>query len=193
MKLLSTAIRTALLALAITGANAVWAQGTTEQKPAMQGGMVGNMTMPEDAPVVPPVTGYAEGEQILFLHTEASDEEIARVLTEMMGSPVLVVPSLAQAPEAMLANVYVFANGVQPDEPRGPLEFQPDVFDSPPEQSGYSPLRKIVLVTWQDEPSARILKSAAEVQAAINAGEVTTEEPGVVVNMPLLTWPGGQR
>jgi hypothetical protein len=32
----------------------------------------------------------------------------------MMKSPVLVVPELAQVPEAALANVYVFTNGVQP-------------------------------------------------------------------------------
>jgi len=81
--------------------------------------------MPADGPVVPAVSGYSEGEKILFLHTEASDAKIARILTEMMGSPVLLVPSLAQAPETMLAKLYVFTNGVVPDGPKGPLLFQP--------------------------------------------------------------------
>jgi hypothetical protein len=149
--------------------------------------------MAADAPTVPPVTGYSEGEKVLFLHTETSDPEIAKILTDMMGSPVLVVPALAQAPKEMLARVYVFTNGLNGEGPLGPLGFQPDVFDSPPDKSGYSPLRTVVLTTWKDEASARLLTSAAEVQEALQNGELTTEEPGVVVNMPMVTWPGGRR
>ena len=139
---------------------------------------------------VPPVKGYIEGRGIYFIHTETSDSKVAELLTDMMGSPVLVVPSLAQAPEAMRTNVYVFTNGVSGD---GPFKFQPDVFDAPPGTVGYSPLRALNLVTWKNEESARELKSAAEVKATIDRGEITIERPGVVVNMPLLTWPGGRR
>ncbi|MBI1922608.1 hypothetical protein HYR99_00005 [Candidatus Poribacteria bacterium] len=108
----------------------------------------------------------------------------------MMGSLVLVVPSLAQAPEAMLANVYVFTNGIKGD---GPLGFQPDVFDNPPGMDGYRPIRTLNRVTWKDEQSARVLKSAAMVKDALAKGEITIDRPGVVINMPMLTWPGGQR
>ncbi len=146
-----------------------------------------------DAPRIPPVNGFSEGADILFLHTEASDAKIAQLLSDMMGSPVLVVPTLADAPAQMLARVYVFTNGVMGDGPMGPLGFQPDVFDKPPGDPGYRPLRKIVLVTWKDAAAARILKSAADVEGAVTNGEVTTEEPGVVVNMPFLTWPAGRR
>lgn len=139
---------------------------------------------------VPPVTGYMEGKQIKFIHTEVSDPKIAKLLTEMMGSPVLLVPSIAKAPEAMLANVYVFTNGIRG---AGPLKFQPDVFDDPPETDRYSPLRTLNLVTWKNEMSARELKSAAEVEDALKKGEITVERPGVVANMPMLTWPGGRR
>jgi hypothetical protein len=177
----------AVLLIALITTSPVGAQETKKTMMPMGGMMSG------DAPVVPPVTGYSEGEKILFLHTETSDSGIAKILTDMMGSPVLVVPALAEAPAGMLATVYVFTNGLKGDGPMGPLGFQPDVFDSPPGQPGYSPLRKIVLVTWKDEASARPLKAASEVQEALNGGEITVEEPGVVVNMPLLNWPGGQR
>lgn len=140
--------------------------------------------------ISPPVVGYVEGEEIRFAHTEASDPEIAKTLTEMMDSPVLVVPELAQVPEAALANVYVFTNGIRGD---GPLEFQSDIFDSPPGTPGYSPLRAVNLVTWTNESAARTLTSADAVLEAARRGEVTIEKPGVVVNMPLLTWPGGRR
>jgi len=110
-----------------------------------------------------------------------------------MGSPVLVVPSLADVPESALATVYVFTNGVQPDGARGPFGFQPDVFDSAPGDEGYSPLRALYLVTWRKESATEVLRSAEEVQAAIDAGRLTVERPGVVVNMPFLSWPGGHR
>lgn len=141
-------------------------------------------------PAVPLVRGYAEGREILFQHTEVSDPEVAELLTDMMKSPVLVVPSLAQAPEALLARVWVFRNGVRGD---GPFRFQPDVFDAPPGTAGYRPLRAVHLVSWKDERSARLLRSAGEVLAAERGGEVTIERPGVVANMPLVTWPGGKR
>jgi hypothetical protein len=142
-------------------------------------------------PVAPPVKGYAEGETIYFLHTEASDPEVAKMLTEMMDdSPVLVVPELAEAPERLVAPVYVFTNGVKGD---GPFGYQPDVFPAPPGTAEYRPLRAVLLVSWRDEGAARELRSAAEVRAAEQAGEVTVERPGVVVNMPMMTWPGGQR
>ena len=140
--------------------------------------------------VVPPVDGYSEGERIRFIHTEASEPQVAQLLTKMKGSPVIVVPELAKAPKEALANVYVFKNGVKGT---GPFEFQPDIFDNPPGTKGYSPLRTINLVTWKKPEGARELKSAAEVKKAIEGGELTVEQPGVVVNMPLLTWPGGQR
>jgi hypothetical protein len=141
-------------------------------------------------PAVPPVKGYAEGQDILFLHTEASDPTVAAMLEEMMQSPVLVVPALAQAPESMRAAVYVFRNGVRGE---GPFQYQSDVFDHPPGSAGYRPLREVHLVVWKDEGAARLLRSASEVLAAEKAGEVTIERPGVVVNMPLVTWPGGRR
>jgi hypothetical protein len=100
------------------------------------------------------------------------------------------VPSLANVPADALAQVYVFTNGLTG---KGPFGFQSDVFPNPPGTDGYSPLRNINAVTWADPAKARELKSAAEVMAAKDAGEVTIEQPGVVVNMPFVVWDGGKR
>ena len=143
-----------------------------------------------DSPTVPAGLAYADGQEIRFMHTEVSDAEVAEVLTKMMDSPVLWVPALAQTPDSLLATVYVFKNGVKG---MGPLGFQPDVFDNPPGSEGYSPLRKIVFITWKDESKARELKSLVEVLERDQAGEITLEVSDVVVNMPFVTWPGGQR
>jgi hypothetical protein len=134
--------------------------------------------------------GYYNGGEVLFIHTEASDPDVADMLTDMMGPQVVLAPELAQAPESLLANVYVYTNGIQG---MGPFGFQPDVFDSVPGEGSYRPLRAVNLVTWQEGVTARELRSVEEIQSAEGDGEVSIARPGIVVNMPILSWPGGSR
>lgn len=180
------------IAVAVIGFGAFWTYGLNRGTLMENTGQPGMGAM-DGAPAIPPVHGFYQGQSILFIHTEASDPQVAQMLTDMMGSPVLVVPELAQVPEAALADVYVFTNGIMPEGAMGPFGFQPDVFDSAPGDDGYSPLRAVHLVTWKGGAAPRLLKSSEEVEAAVNTGEVTIERPGAVVNMPFLAWPGGQR
>jgi hypothetical protein len=139
---------------------------------------------------LPAGKAFAEGKDIFFVHTEASDTAIAEKLTTMMKSPVLYVPALAETPDSALANVYVFSNGLQG---KGPLGFQSDVFDNPPGSAGYSPLRRLNVVAWVNESQASELRSAADVLAAEQSGRLSIEQPGVVINMPFVVWDGGKR
>ena len=118
---------------------------------------------------LPAGKAWAEGKEIYFVHTEASD---------------------AGVPDESLANVYVFTNGIAGS---GPFGFQADVFDNPPGTNGYTPLRRLNVITWTDETKARELKSVSEVLDAETAGELTIEQPGVVINMPFVIWDGGKR
>ena len=68
---------------------------------------------------LPAGKAWAEGKEIYFVHTEASDAGIAEKLTNMMKSPVFHVPSLAKTPAEGLAPVYVFENGVTGKGPLG--------------------------------------------------------------------------
>ena len=139
---------------------------------------------------IPAGLAYADGIEIYFTHTEASDAGIAETLTNMMKSPVIHVPSLADVPESALANVYVFENGLPG---MGPLGFQPDIFNNPPGTDGYTPLRQVILVRWADGVTAAELKSEAEVLQAEADGKLTLTKSGVVVNMPFIVWDGGKR
>jgi hypothetical protein len=139
---------------------------------------------------LPAGKAYAEGSEIYFVHTEASDAGVAEKLTNMMKSPVVHVPSLANVPSESLANVYVFTNGL---EGSGPFGFQADVFDNPPGTDGYTPLRSLNVITWAEGSTARELKSVAEVLEAETNGELGIEQPGVVINMPFVVWDGGKR
>jgi len=157
-------------------------------------GMSMGTAMQGEVPSLPPVHGFVDGEPMLFIHTEVSDAGISKILTEMMGgSPVPVVPSLANVSAEILAPVYVFTNGFSGMGPMGPLGGQPDIFVGVPGQEGYSPLRNIILVTWTDGAEIVAMKSYDELKVAIDSGAITTKEAGVVANMPFLTWPGGSR
>jgi hypothetical protein len=134
---------------------------------------------------IPVDKGYAEGSEIYFTHTEVSDAKLAEKMGAGMQSPVLFVPALADAPENAVANVYVFTNGVKGASMSG---LQPSVFDKPAGTDGYSPLRRLNVVTWVDET-----KAAADVLKAAEAGDLTIKQPGVVINMPFIVWTGGQR
>lgn len=141
-------------------------------------------------PDVSPDPSYVDGERIEVLHTEVSDRWLADTLSRMMDARVLHVPSLARAPQEMLANLYIFTNGVRGLGTRG---FQPDVLDHPPRSEGYSPLRAVSYVTWVDPTAARELESAAEVKEAERRGALRIERTAIVINTPLLSWPTGKR
>jgi hypothetical protein len=139
----------------------------------------------------PLVAGIYEGGEVLFIHTEASDPDVASMLTDMMGGPIVVlVPELASTTPELLAKVYVFTNGI---EGHGPFGFQPDIFDSVPGDPAYRPLRAVYLVEWNSGPSPRELGSVTELLSAEANGELMVTQSGIVVNMPILSWPGGHR
>jgi hypothetical protein len=139
---------------------------------------------------IPAGMAYADGKEIYFSHTEISDTAVGEKLTAMMKSPVIVVPSLAKVPGELTAPVYVFQNG---KTGKGPLGFQVDVFNNPAGTEGYTPLRKIVFVTWKDGAAARVLTSEAEILESESKGELALQRTEIVVNMPFMVWDGGKR
>ncbi len=137
---------------------------------------------------IPLVMGYADGNEVFYITTEASHEEVANHLTDLLGFTVVYAPALKNTPKDALANIYEFTNGVPGP---GPVGFQPNVADSQPGDPEYSPAWAVQHVTWTDESAARELTSEDEILAAQDAGELTIEETGVVVNCPFIQWEGG--
>lgn len=157
---------------------------------ALVTGYVGGIVLNPTVTTVPAVKGFYKGQEILFIHTEASDPQVASMLGGMTGSPVFVVPSLNQIPPSLLGEVYVFKNGLKG---AGPFGFQSDVFDSVPSDPNYTPLRLVYLVVWNDGAAPRELRSVEDIKAAEAAGQLTIMRTNIVVNMPIIKWPGGQR
>ena len=101
--------------------------------------------------------------------------------------PVTFAPALGKAPASVLAQIYVFKNGVKGG---GVLGFQPNVVDSIPGESKYSPLWKINFVEWKDASSATVLGSEDGIMAALNQDKVMITPTSVVVNCPIVQWSG---
>ncbi|MFL6522515.1 MAG: hypothetical protein ACJ71B_03435 [Nitrososphaera sp.] len=141
-------------------------------------------------PVTLPLTpGYANGHEVFYISTEASDRDLASLMTNWTGARVAYAPSLTNTPPAALSNIYAFKNGIKGS---GPLGFQPNVADSEPGNPRYSPLWRIVLVQWKEAGVAPVeLKSEQEITTALQEGKLTIEPTKMVVNCPFIQWEGG--
>jgi hypothetical protein len=137
---------------------------------------------------IPLTMGYADGNEVFYISTEASAKEVADHLTELSGFRVAFTPSLQNAPEESLANIYAFTNGVKGS---GAFGFQPQVADSQPSDPDYSPLWLVHAVTWNDGVTPRELKSEESIMNAKNNGQITIENTGVIVNCPFIQWKEG--
>lgn len=139
--------------------------------------------------VIPLVKGLYDGKDVFYITTEASDSTIANGLSTFTNFPVTFAPALGKAPTTSLANIYAFKNGVKGG---GVLGFQPNVVDSIPGQTNYSPLWKVNLVAWVDASNATVLGSENEIMDAFNAGKITITPTTIVVNCPIIQWSGNQ-
>ena len=63
---------------------------------------------------------------------------------------------------------------------------QHNIIDTVPGKADYSPLWQLNMVTFKDGMTAHLLKSKADVEAAVKAGEVTVKSTTTVINCPVL-------
>ena len=165
---------------------------TSEQR---DGSAEQNTTFHECIPII---NGYYNGYQVWFIHTAASTEQMAAMMTEMVGYPTAYAPNNADVVDIdAIADIYAFENGVdQSDaEPWGGGVFsrQIDVLDSIPGDEEYTSLRQVNVVSWKDNADPMVLMSEEEVLEAKRAGKITIEATGNVVTAPVVRWPGRDR
>ncbi|CAA9560837.1 MAG: hypothetical protein AVDCRST_MAG59-2572 [uncultured Thermomicrobiales bacterium] len=120
--------------------------------------------------------GVFDGGDVWFIRTDASDPGFA----EQEG--LVYVPLLRNALEAegSFAALYRVADGVDGQRP---------VLSATPAQEGYSPAFRLHDVAFAGEPE--LLDSVAAIEEAAAAGRVTVTPLDIVVNHPLVIWPGG--
>jgi hypothetical protein len=164
-------------------------QTSTRESSTTQSGSVLKLTDANLPIVIPLVRGLYDGKDVFYITTEASDSDTASMVSKFTNFPITFAPALTKAPDSSLAQIYIFKNGVKGT---GILGFQPNVVDSIPGDSKYSPLWRVNFVEWKDQSAATILGSDDDIQNAANQGKVTITQSKVVVNCPIISWSGNK-
>ncbi|MGI9012433.1 MAG: DUF7482 domain-containing protein [Nitrososphaeraceae archaeon] len=138
---------------------------------------------------IPLLKGYVNGKEMYVIATDASDKETADLITNVTGFKANVAPVLSKTPSDVLAQAYVFKNGIKGD---GLFGFQSPVLSAKPGDEGYSPLYQINKVEWVNQENAQELKSVDEILAAEKNEQLKLEKTNVVVNKPAVKWDGGE-
>jgi hypothetical protein len=122
-------------------------------------------------------SGVVAGESVYFIRTDASDQDFAA------SEKLVYVPKMATALQATrgLSEIYLFENGAAD---------QVAVLSTAPHMDDYSPAFRVHRVTPKGAPSE--FSSVTEIREAEGAGLVTVERTDIVVNYPVVKWPGGE-
>lgn len=141
----------------------------------------------------PVINAYYNGESVWFMHTDVSDEQMAKRLTKMTGFNTIFSPQLRAIPPSVAGAIYVFTNGISQAGAKpwggGPFGYQIDIMSAIPGDSAYTPILNPHLVTWKDAATPRVLTSVDELTQAQRNGELTITETPVIVNAPVIKWP----
>ncbi|NQV40179.1 MAG: hypothetical protein HQ505_06530 [Nitrosopumilus sp.] len=139
---------------------------------------------------IPMHKGIYEGNQVLYIITDGSDENYTKIISEKQEWNVELASVLADVPKNALQKLFIFKNGVKGD---GIYGFQDEVFSSTPSQeSQYSALNSIIEVTWKVGQKEIEFKSATDIIAAEEGGRIQFNETGIILNTPQIVWPDGQ-
>lgn len=139
---------------------------------------------------IPMHKGIFEGKEVLYVITDASDEEYSSFLSEKQGWKVEPAPPLAETPEDALQQIYIFKNGV---EGEGILGYQAEIFSSTPAQeSKYSALGSLIEITWKPGQKETVFETEEEILEAKEKERIEFNETGIVLNTPQIVWPEGQ-
>ena len=123
--------------------------------------------------------GFApNGSTIYYIATDASVKNVA----DAFG-----VPYVNKTGSALLSggssDLYVFTNGIKGT---GPMGYQASIAAANVGDVAYSPLWRIQATTWKDPSHAEFLTSLAQITSAAQAGKMSTNIAGVVVNCPIV-------
>lgn len=137
---------------------------------------------------IPLSKGYIDGKIAYFIATDASEEQAVKSIMNNTGFTINYAPILAQIPESQRGQGYLFLNGIKGEAPNG---FQLPVANAVPGDEDYSPIWESNFVKWNDNATAKELKSVEEVLSAQNSGELTVTETDIIVNSPAVNYTSG--
>lgn len=123
-----------------------------------------------DAARLPLFKAYTQGKVVYYTTFEASDPSIIRRIDGTFAAP-----RLAKARDEGTDDFFNVTNGVRGQEP---------VMGSPPGDPDYSPIWRLVQVSWKRSARKKLLTSEADVNA--QAANLTTQVTSIRFNCPVL-------
>ena len=137
--------------------------------------------------VLPLSRAWIDGRIVEYVTTDISDPGMAR----MMGANY--VPRLSEAlrsslGKSLVERVYKFPKGEQISV----FQSAPSPVGAENQDRSYTPLWRVVLVTWNSPTAARDLKSEEAVLLAEERKDVSLEVTDIVVNCPVTRAHGGR-
>lgn len=186
MKLSNPAVVVVLVVLLLLSSTVViFFPMVSEQQQQDKPGSVSKLAKANVSIDIPISKGYIDGNIAYFIATDASDKHAVSSITNNTGFPVNYAPLLNNISESIRGQGYVFLNGVQGEAPGG---FQLPVANAVPGDKDYSPLWQTNFVKWNDNATAKELKSVEEIIAAQKNGELTITETNIIINSPAIKW-----
>jgi hypothetical protein len=123
--------------------------------------------------------GFAtDGSTIYYIATDASVKKVADVL-----GVTFVNKTGAALLSGASSDLYVFTNGIKGT---GPMGFQASIASSNVGDTAYSPLWRLQATTWNDPSHPEFLTSLTQITSAAQAGKLSSNVAGVVVNCPFV-------
>ncbi len=153
---------------------------------ALVAGCASPTSPPRDALVqLPLLEGWFDGEVVFYVTTDVSDADVAK------AKHANFAPRLADALSRVTDGP---ARPSSTDKVYAVTNFKQDsIFASAPQPMGhlnqdkaYSPLWRMVTVTWAAGGAPKTLRSEEQVLAAVEAGWVRIEATNVVLNCPIV-------
>jgi hypothetical protein len=123
--------------------------------------------------------GFApDGSTIYYIATDASVKKVADAL-----GVTFVNKTGAALLSGASSDLYVFTNGIKGT---GPMGFQASIASSNVGDTAYSPLWRIQATAWKDLSHSEFLASLTQIISAAQAGKLSINIAGVVVNCPFV-------
>lgn len=123
--------------------------------------------------------GFApDGSTIYYIATDASVKKVADAL-----GVTFVNKTGATLLSGASSDLYVFTNGIKGT---GPMGFQASIASANVGDTSYSPLWRLLAVTWKDPSHPEFLTSLTQITSSAQAGKLSTNLAGVVVNCPFV-------
>ncbi|MDE1724920.1 MAG: hypothetical protein KGH76_03355 [Thaumarchaeota archaeon] len=137
---------------------------------------------------IPLHEGLVNGKIMYYVITDSSNILVANNISEKQNWQVQLSPALAHVPVMSFGNIFIFTNGITGNGTRG---YQNDVLSSIPSDSQYSPLNKVIEVSWNVGRGPFILNSTKAILDANMTGKVKLTTTDTILNTPAISWDGG--